>query len=217
MGAVAYASPPTLLRSLGLESKDNSVHVNMRAMGAWALCASSVLLAGLNGSAVFTAGVSLLAAALTSLCVVPVWESLGRPVGPQVPGIVLLAALGMLTLAEVVSPWVSACVYLLLGPLIYATPVATAKLYMITEPMSNLAYSLLTLAGGNIAMAGVYVASLAYGLSQSQSFAAACAINATVALKWALLEANGLGAPKFGPLVGAAISSLLAGAALVHE
>lgn len=213
-GALAYASPEAVLRILGIpESKDNSAMCNMRAMGAWQLCGSSVLLAGLGG-AVFAAGVSLLAASVASLAVVPAWEPMGRPVGPQMPGIFAFAALGWLTLAEMVSPWVSASVYLLLGPLIYATPVATAKLYMITEPMSKLAYSLLTLAGGNIAISGVYVAALAYGLSQPQCFAIACATNSAIALKWVLLEADGLEAPKLAPLLWAAISALLAAAVL---
>ena len=216
-GGVAWLSPALSLQAVGLmDCKDKSALVNVRAMGCWQLCASTVLIAGLNGCD-FAAGVGLVAAAVASLMVVVPWEALGRPVGPQVPGILIFTTLGVLTLTSAISPWVAAVIYLLLGCLIYVSPVETAKLYMLTEPMSNLAYSILSVAGGHIAMTGIYLAALAGSMSQPVCFAVTFGVNAGIVLKWALLDASAFDARSFRPLVWVAISALLAGGSLQLE
>ena len=48
------------------------------------------------------------------------------------------------------------------------------------------------------------------GKSQQEAFGYAYAVNGVLAAKWALTEAEGLGAPKHGPLAWAAISAGLA-------
>ena len=81
-------------------------------------------------------------------------------------------------------------------------------------PISALGYSLLSLYGGTIAVTGIYLGGLAYGLAQPAAFAAAFAANGLLALKWALTEAADLGASKAGPLGWALLSSALAAFAL---
>jgi len=80
--------------------------------------------------------------------------------------------------------------------------------------VSALGHSMLAVSGGNILMTGIHLLALARGLSQSQSFAAAFVANALLAIRWALTDANALGAPILGPLGWAAISAVLAGFAL---
>ena len=55
---------------------------------------------------------------------------------------------------------------------------------------------------------------LANGSTQAEAFGYAYALNGASAAKWALTEAEGLGAPKHGPLAWAAISAAIAYKAL---
>ena len=210
-GALAWVSPKTNLP--GLKEYDDTASKIVRAVGAWQIALAAVLLTGRHGATV-AAGRGLYIAALTQLSVVPVWESLGREKGSQVGAILLFTILGRLTLGGHVSPIVSAAVYVLTGTLIYFTPKSTAALYQLNTPLSELAYSMLSLYGGVIATSGIYLAGLACGLAQPRCLAAALAMNAVVSLKWAATEAGKLGVPKVGPLLWAAISAVLSGLAL---
>ena len=82
------------------------------------------------------------------------------------------------------------------------------------KPVTPLALSMLSTAGGTIFAMGVYLAALARGLSQPQSLACAFFVNGLLALKWALRDAKALGAPKGGALVWAALFGALALAGL---
>ena len=57
----------------------------------------------------------------------------GRPLGNQIPGVVLLSILGKLTLGGRVGPRWAAGVYLLLGGLIWAAPTSTIPTSMTSE------------------------------------------------------------------------------------
>ena len=72
------------------------------------------------------------------------------------------------------------------------TPRATAGLYQLTTPLSELASSMLGLYGGVIAMGGVYLAALAAGLTQPRCLAAVLLANGFIALKWTAMEASKL-------------------------
>jgi len=212
-GAMAWISPAATFDSYGLKNADVSALYNMRALGAWQLCLAAVLVAGKEAVAT-AAGLGLFSAAAAILMNIAVWEYFSRPKGSQVGTMLVFLLLGRYSLMGSVSAWVSPCVYLLVGGLIHATPVTTGKLYELAKPMSDLAHSMLALSGSTILTAGVYLASLAYGLAQPQSFAAAFLCNAFFSLKWAVTEAAGLNAPKAGPLAWAAISAVLSALAL---
>lgn len=192
---------------------DASATAMMRSAGLWQLCAGAVLLAGKRGTK-FASGFGLLASALTTLMNIPNADTIGREKPSQVFGAAVLALLGKLTLDGRIAPMVASYVHLLIGGLIYLTPVSTAKLYQITSPMSSAGHSLLASYGGLIALIGVYVGGLARGLTQPQAFAALFLSNGLLALKFALSEAKSLGAPIMGPLVWSLVSSVLGGLAL---
>lgn len=177
------------------------------------MCLSYLLVAAKQGVA-HAAGYGLYAAALTVVAIIPVWEMFDRPKSSQIGAAVLFALLGKLSLRGSVSPFVSAACYLLTGWLIYFTPKQTAALYEVSKPLSELAYSMLSLYGGMIGTCGVLLASLAYGLTQPQAFAAAFLTNALLSLKWAVAEAGKLEAPKVGAFAWAFVSVALSALAL---
>lgn len=212
-GALAWIAPGKNLEQYGLSPADPSALNIMRGVGAWQLCASAVLLAGKQG-ATYASGFGLFAAGLSQLAVLPTWEYFEREKPSQVGAVALFAALGKYTLDGAVSPYVGAAVYLLVGSLIHFMPKGTAELYQVTKPITPLGYSMLSLYGGTILTTGAYLGALAYGLAQPQALAASFVTNGVLALKWALTEAEGLGAPKAGPLAWAAASLAIVAAAL---
>lgn len=214
-GALSWLSPKASVPGFNdARWQDDSTAGVTRAVGAWQIGLAYVLLAGRSG-ATFASGHGLYAAAVSQLAVVPVWEYFEREKGSQIGAICLFGILGKLTLLGKISPMVAAVVYLLTGGLIYLTPVSTAELYQVTKPMSELALSLLSLYGGVIATTGVYLAGLAYGLTQPRALAATLSVNALIALKWGVQAgANSGGAPKAAPLVWAAVSAALSALAL---
>lgn len=189
-GALSWVSPETKMS--GLKQYDDAASKIVRAVGAWQLALAAVLLTGPYGATV-AAGRGMYIAALTQLSVLPVWDSIGREKGSQVGAILLFTILGRLTLGGHVSPIVSAAVYVLTGTLIYFTPKATAELYQLNTPLSELAYSMMSLYGGVIATTGIYLAGLACGLAQPRCLAAAFATNAFFSLKLAATEAGKAG------------------------
>ena len=205
-GALAWVAPGQSLANYGLAT-DASALVTMRAVGCWRICGAAVLLAGTRGPS-HAAGVSLVAAALTTLVSVANWDVLSRPLGNQIPGVVLLSILGKLTLGGRVGPRWAAGVYLLLGGLIWAAPTSTIQdVYEIQKPVSDVGRSMLSLSGGALVSTGVFLAGLVRGLALPQCLALTFATDAALALKWALLEVSSLGGAKVGGFLWA-ISSL---------
>ena len=76
--------------------------------------------------------------------------------------------------------------------------------------VSKLGESLMSLWGGQALCVGTYLAALILEKSQSEAFAYSMIMNGVAALKYALLEADDLKAPKTGPLAWAALSAGLA-------
>ena len=217
-GAFAWVSPQTNLPGFKDYDtlpgfKEYTTTAIVRAIGAWQIGLASVLLAGKHGVTV-GAGYGLYAASASALAVVPAWEMLGREKSSQVGAILVFALLGSLTLAGRASPLISAAAYLLAGLSIYFTPKSTAGLYKLNKPVSTLGYSMISLYGGVIATAGIYLAALAQGLAQPVCFAVAFGVNAFISLKFAVVDAGKVGCPKAGPLIWAAVSAVLSGLAL---
>merc|ERR1719371_114616 len=69
------------------------------------------------------------------------------------------------------------------------------------------------IAGQSMMMAGVYMGALTQGKSQAEAFGITWALGGLLVTKFAFTEAEGLGAPKTGPLVWAALSAGIAYAA----
>jgi hypothetical protein len=175
-GALAWVSPSTNFEKYGLPTDDASANSMMRTVGCWQMCTSAILLAG-KGGVVPAAGFGLCSAALANLANLPNWEYFGREKASQVGGCAALALLGKYTLASIVRPSIAAAVLLLIGGLMYATPKETTELYQVTKPVTPLALSMLSTAGGTILTMGVYVGALVRGLTQPQSLAAAFIVN----------------------------------------
>ena len=73
---------------------------------------------------------------------------------------------------------------------------------------------MLAASGGTILTTGLYLLSLARGLTQPKSLAVALGSTALLSAKWALLEAGALGASMSGAVVRAAVPAVLAVLAL---
>ena len=219
-GALAWTSPvfaypgPGRGDASALKDSEGSAVQILRLVGAWQMCLASLLLSGGQGAKV-AACKGLYAAAFTVMSMLPVWEYFDRPKGSQVGVALAFAALGKLILNGALSPLIGGAMYILVGSLIYFTPVSTAELYALSKPMTDFAYSMLTLYGGMITTCGIYLVALAAGLSQPQGFAAALGANALLALKWAIFEAGKLGASKLPPLIWAALSATFSALALM--
>jgi len=211
-GALAWLAPAASLNNYGLLPKaDVSSLSTMRTIGCWRLCSAAVLLAG-KKSPQFAAGVGLLSAGLSTLVNVANWDVLERPLGNQLPGIFVLSLLGKCVLNGAVGARWAAGIYLLMGSLIWADPRTTiSTVYDIKKPVSDVAHSMLSISGGAIMSTGVFLGCLAGGIALPQSIAATFATDALLALKWALTEAKGLGAPRMGGLIWSA-TSLIVGA-----
>ena len=212
-GALAWVSPEANLPGFDGYADDEPAQRIVQTVGAWQICFAYVLLAGKQGAAI-AAGQGLYAASVTTLAIIPVWSQLGREKYSQAGAAVLFACLGKLTFARAISPFVAAAAYLLTGGLIFCTPRATAGLYQLTTPLSELASSMLGLYGGVIAMGGVYLAALAAGLTQPRCLAAVLLANGFIALKWTAMEASKLKQPKWPAAAWAAVSAALAALAI---
>jgi hypothetical protein len=211
-GAMAWVAPKVTLEMYGVPV-DLAAATMLRAQGAFQLCTAATLIAGKRGP-VFAAGFGLLATALTTLANIPIWEALNREKPSQAVGALVIAVLGKLTLEGRIGTKVAAFVPLILGLLIHLTPVETAGMYQLAEPISKVGYSMLALYGSSISLIGVYIGALAFGLALPQAFAATFAVHGAFALKWALTEAKSIGAPLTGGLGWAAISAVLSALAL---
>ncbi|KAL1499272.1 hypothetical protein AB1Y20_011482 [Prymnesium parvum] len=204
-GAIAWAAPTTSLPAT--PPPDETSAAIVRAVGAWVVCLASLMLAGDAGGVAAAASRGLYHAAFTVIALVPAWEYFDRPKGSQIGAAFLFVALGKLIKKGSISPYVSPAIYTLLGALIYFTPKSTAELYKVSKPLSETAYSLLSVYGGMIATCGVYLFCVARSLASQQCFAAAFAANALLAFSWALTKAGSLGAPKVPALLLGALSA----------
>jgi len=212
-GALAWIAPSAYYEAVGMPNHDASALAFLRILGAYQLGLGAVTFASKEG-AVHASTVGLFSSALAMVANIAVYEYFERPKMGTVAYAVLFLVVGQLTRLGKANPAVAAGLHLLVGSLIYLTPVETTELYGLTKPVSAYGHSTLALSGGVILTTGMQLLALARGLSQPQSFAVACACTALITIKWALSDAGALGAPVYGALAAAAASTALAGMAL---
>ena len=144
--------------------------------------------------------------------IIPVWDTLGREKPSQAFAVVLFAALGRLTLAGSVSPFVAAAAYLVPGLLIFSLPQGTTELYQLSASVSKVGLAALRQYGAAITMSGVYLAALAAGVAQPAAFAASFAARALMSAV-GVADAS-LVFPRAGAIGSMLLSAALAGLAL---
>ena len=169
----------------------------MRITGAYQLSTAALLLAG-KKSPNDAAAVSLFSSALAIVANIAVYEYFDRPKMGSIVYAALFAVLGKFSLDGKVSPFVATGFQLLIGTLIHTTPKQTVVLYELAKPVSEAGHSMLAASGGTILTTGLYLLSLARGLTQPKSLAVALGSTALLSAKWALLEASALGASMSG-------------------
>ena len=197
---------------MGLSADTAAVPI-VRATGPWLITTATVLLVS-NHGATYASAFSLAMCSVATAINLIIFDALGRERPSQVVGALVLGLLSRLTFTGRIGPLVAPAIQLVLGTLIYLTPVATAELYQLTTPMTALSHSMLASYGSSIALVGVYVGCLAKGLTQSQSLAALFLANAALGLKWAIRDAEDLGAPKLQAFATAAGFAVLGAMAL---
>ena len=208
-GAAAYISPKGNFKMYDMDVSEPSALSVMRCVGAWQMVLAALVTADTGD--VHSLGSYLAAASI--LVAIPAWEVLGAPKEPMVAWIAALTAIGALQAQGKLSPWVSVFLYRINGLQWQFMSTAALDLYGVKKP-SPLAVSMAGLSGSMMLVAGTYLAALANGSTQAEAFGYAYALNGASAAKWALTEAEGLGAPKHGPLAWAAISAAIAYKAL---
>ena len=123
------------------------------------------------------------------------------------------AVLGKKTLSGDVSPWALVAVWGLNGIQQHFMQDMVVDMYGANK-QTKLGKSMMGIAGQSMMMAGVYMGALTQGKSQAEAFGITWALGGLLVTKFAFTEAEGLGAPKTGPLVWAALSAGIAYACL---
>ena len=139
----------------------------------------------------------------------PSFEKFQAPKAPDAIWMAINAAIGYKTLDGTLNKWVAAALWLGNGAQFWLAPKSGIDLYEM-KGVSKLGESLMSLWGGQALCVGTYLAALILEKSQSEAFAYSMIMNGVAALKYALLEADDLKAPKTGPLAWAALSAGLA-------
>ena len=139
----------------------------------------------------------------------PCFEKFQSPKTADAIWMAVMAAIGYKTLDGTLNKWVAAALWLGNGAQFWLAPKSGIDLYEM-KGVSKLGESLMSLWGGQALCVGTYLAALIMEKSQSEAFAYSMIMNGVAALKYALLEADDLKAPKTGPLAWAALSAGLA-------
>ena len=139
----------------------------------------------------------------------PCFEKFQSPKTADAIWMAVMAAIGYKTLDGTLNKWVAAALWLGNGAQFWLAPKSGIDLYEM-KGVSKLGESLMSLWGGQALCVGTYLAALILEKSQSEAFAYSMIMNGVAALKYALLEADDLKAPKTGPLAWAALSAGLA-------
>ena len=143
----------------------------------------------------------------------PCFEKFQSPKTADAIWMAVMAAIGYKTLDGTLNKWVAAALWLGNGAQFWLAPKSGIDLYEM-KGVSKLGESLMSLWGGQALCVGTYLAALIMEKSQSEAFAYSMIMNGVAALKYAMLEADDLKAPKTGPLAWAALSAGLAYKAL---
>ena len=205
-GAAAYLTPKGNFKAYDMDVAEPTALAMMRLVGSWQLGVATVLARDTADVGAFSNWV----AAAAILSTAPSWESIGAPKESMAIWIGILAALGKYGMDGKLNKWVPVALWLVNGAQFHFAPQFSVDLYQAKSKVSPLGLSMLSLSGGMMMVAGTYLGFLANGASQAEAFGYAYALNGASAAKWALTEAEGLGAPKHGPLAWAAISAGLA-------
>ena len=139
----------------------------------------------------------------------PCFEKFQSPKTADAIWMAVMAAIGYKTLDGTLNKWVAAALWLGNGAQFWLAPKSGIDLYEM-KGVSKLGESLMSLWGGQALCVGTYLAALIMEKSQSEAFAYSMIMNGVAALKYAMLEADDLKAPKTGPLAWAALSAGLA-------
>ena len=139
----------------------------------------------------------------------PCFEKFQSPKTADAIWMAVMAAIGYKTLDGTLNKWVAAALWLGNGAQFWLAPKSGIDLYEM-KGVSKLGESLMSLWGGQALCVGTYLTALILEKSQSEAFAYSMIMNGVAALKYALLEADDLEAPKTGPLAWAALSAGLA-------
>ena len=208
-GLYGFMDPAGNLEKYGLTKADAS-GVNMaRWSSAWQ-CVLAAIFAADPEKAV---GLSGYIAAANIVALEPVREVMGCPKASQYAWIAICTALGYKTLSGDVSPWALIAVYGLNGIQQHFMQDQVVDMYGANK-QTKLGKSMMGIAGQSMMMAGVYMGALTQGKSQAEAFGITWALGGLLVTKFAFTEAEGLGAPKTGPLVWAALSAGIAYACL---
>lgn len=205
-GAAAYLTPKGNFKAYDMDVTEPTALAMMRLVGSWQLGVATVLARDTADVGAFSNWV----AAAAILSTAPSWESIGAPKESMAIWIGILGALGKYGMDGKLNKWVPVALWLVNGAQFHFAPQFSVDLYQAKSKVSPLGLSMLSLSGGMMMVAGTYLGFLANGASQAEAFGYAYAVNGVLAAKWALTEAEGLGAPKHGPLAWAAISAGLA-------
>ena len=208
-GAMAYVDPKGNLENYGITTAQASGIDNMRWAGANQLTLAAIFAAdpeqavGLSG---YYAAWNLIASAPATLAT-------GFPKAAIYGWATVCAVLGKKTLSGDVSPWALVAVWGLNGVQQHFMQDQCVEMYGAKKPTA-LGKSMMGIAGQSMMMAGVYMGALTQGKSQAEAFGITWALGGLLVTKFAFTEAEGLGAPKTGPLVWAVISAGIAYACL---
>ena len=208
-GAMAYVDPKGNLENYGITTAQASGIDNMRWAGANQLTLAAIFAAdpeqavGLSG---YYAAWNLIASAPATLAT-------GFPKAAIYGWAAVCAVLGKKTLSGDVSPWALVAVWGLNGIQQHFMQDQVVDMYGANK-QTKLGKSMMGIAGQSMMMAGVYMGALTQGKSQAEAFGITWALGGLLVTKFAFTEAEGLGAPKTGPLVWAALSAGIAYACL---
>ena len=208
-GAMAYVDPKGNLENYGITTAQASGIDNMRWAGANQLTLAAIFAAdpeqavGLSG---YYAAWNLIASAPATLAT-------GFPKAAIYGWAAVCAVLGKKTLSGDVSPWALVAVWGLNGVQQHFMQDQVVDMYGANK-QTKLGKSMMGIAGQSMMMAGVYMGALTQGKSQAEAFGITWAVGGLLVTKFAFTEAEGLGAPKTGPLVWAVISAGIAYACL---
>jgi len=204
-GVASYIFPKESLENYGASDLDETALSAMRNQGPWQLALAALTL--VNTDKVHA--VSNLLASAAIFLMIPPLETFGWPKAPSVAWIGFLAGLGVYSLKNEVSPWVSTASFLANGVQFYFMPKSMYEMYKVAKLPSAKGFVLTKQQGMLMMSTGIYLGCLAQGLTQAEALAAAWVSNGVGVVKFAYTDMAAFNLPKAGALVWAAISAVI--------
>ena len=208
-GAYTVIDPAGNIEKYGISKPDASA-VNMMAWaGGWQVALAAIYAADAEKAV----GISGYIAAWTLLAQSRVSDVMGGPKASTYVWTAICAALGYKTLRDDLSPWPLVAVWTLNGVQQHFMRDQCLEMYGCNK-QSALGKAMMGVSGQSMLMGAAYLIALTKGKSQAEAFGISWALAGALVTKFAFTEAEGLGAPKTGPLVWAVISAGIAYACL---